>query len=160
MSAPIARTIVYIDGFNLYYRALKHTNHKWLDLVKLSMSVLPGFKIDRINYYTARVSGRLDPTSPSRQHAYLRALATLPDVAIHYGNFLASEKWAGLVQPPRFKPAVILPPGVVPKVAWGAQNRRERVGRKPGRPPCSRCFQGVFRYGRGADQRHGSLRTH
>jgi len=118
MSAPIARTIVYIDGFNLYYRALKHTNHKWLDLVKLSMSVLPGFKIDRINYYTARVSGRLDPTSPSRQHAYLRALATLPDVAIDYGNFLASEKWAGLVQPPRFKPAVTLPPGVVPKVAW------------------------------------------
>jgi len=26
------RTIVYSDGFNLYYRALKGTSHKWLDV--------------------------------------------------------------------------------------------------------------------------------
>ena len=29
------KTIIYIDGFNLYYR-LKHTPYKWLDLHKLS----------------------------------------------------------------------------------------------------------------------------
>jgi hypothetical protein len=112
------RTIVYIDGFNLYYRALKGTSHKWLDLEKLSAVVLPGHQITKIDYYTARVSGRLDPSAPARQHAYLRALSTLVSVTIHFGNFLASEKWAGLVQPPRFKPQITLPPGPVPQVAY------------------------------------------
>jgi len=26
------RTIVYVDGFNLYYGALKHSNYRWLNL--------------------------------------------------------------------------------------------------------------------------------
>jgi hypothetical protein len=34
-------TIVYVDGFNLYYRALRGTAHKWLDLIALSQAVLP-----------------------------------------------------------------------------------------------------------------------
>ena len=29
------KTIIYVDGFNLYYR-LKNTPYKWLDLQKLS----------------------------------------------------------------------------------------------------------------------------
>ena len=29
------QTIVYIDGFNLYYGAVKGTRHKWLDLEAL-----------------------------------------------------------------------------------------------------------------------------
>ena len=29
-------TNVYIDGFNLYYRALKDTPFRWLDLRKLA----------------------------------------------------------------------------------------------------------------------------
>ena len=113
------RTTVYIDGFNLYYRALKGTSHKWLDIAALSTVVLPsGHQIDRINYYTAHVSGRVDPGSPKRQHAYLRALETLPNVAIHYGNFLASREWAGLVQPPDFRPPFTLPAGAEPAVAY------------------------------------------
>ena len=113
------RTIVYIDGFNLYYRALKGTPHKWLDVSAMSKAALPAMcSVERINYYTAHVSGRTDPTAPARQHAYLRALSTLPDVAVHFGNFLVSQKWAGLVPPPRFRPAVTLPPGPVPNVAY------------------------------------------
>jgi hypothetical protein len=116
---PMARTIVYIDGFNLYYRALKGTAHKWLDIAAMSATVLPsGHQILAINYYTARVSGRVDPAAPGRQHAYLRALETLPKVAIHYGNFLASKKWAGLVQPPEFRPSFTLPIGAAPTVAY------------------------------------------
>lgn len=58
------RTIVYIDGFNLYYRALKGTPFKWLNLQSLCESVLPKhLKIDQVNYYTARVSGRINPSS-------------------------------------------------------------------------------------------------
>ena len=30
------RTRVYIDGFNLYYGAVKGTSFKWLDLVELA----------------------------------------------------------------------------------------------------------------------------
>src|SRR5271165_304286 len=37
----MARTIVYIDGFNLYYRALKGTAHKWLDIASMSAACLP-----------------------------------------------------------------------------------------------------------------------
>lgn len=42
---PYARrlvgTYVYIDGFNLYYRALKGTPYKWLDLERLCGLLLP-----------------------------------------------------------------------------------------------------------------------
>lgn len=115
----MARTIVYIDGFNLYYRALKGTAHKWLDIEAMSRAALPGTcTIERVNYYTAHISGRVDPAAPRRQHAYLRALATLPKVAIHYGNFLVTQKWAGLVQPPDFRPPLTLPAGDPPHVAY------------------------------------------
>ena len=115
----MARTIVYIDGFNLYYRALKGTPHKWLDIEAMSRAALPHTcTIERVNYYTAHISGRVDPGAPRRQHAYLRAIATLPKVAIHYGNFLVTQKWAGLVQPPEFRPVITLPPGAAPEVAY------------------------------------------
>ena len=113
------RTIVYIDGFNLYYRALRGTNHKWLDIAAMSRAVLPSScVVTRVNYYTARVSGRTKPDAPKRQHAYLRALATLPDVVVHYGNFMVHQKWAGLVQPPEFRPSFTLPPEAAPDVAY------------------------------------------
>jgi uncharacterized LabA/DUF88 family protein len=111
----MARTIVYIDGFNLYYRALKPLGHKWMNVEALSKAVLPASnQITAINYYTARVSGRVDPGAPARQHAYLRALGSLPRVAIYYGNFLTGKKWAGLVQPPDFRPVCAFPPGTAP----------------------------------------------
>ena len=113
------KTIVYIDGFNLYYRALKGTAHKWLDIVALAQAVLPDeCSLAAIKYYTAHVSGRTDPKAPARQHAYLRAIGSLPLVSIYYGNFLTQKKWAGLVQPPRFKPECDLPPGDAPQVAY------------------------------------------
>jgi hypothetical protein len=81
--------------------------------------VLPATcRITRVNYYTAPVSGRLDPTSPQRQQVYLRALRTLPLVAIHFGNFMVTKKWAGLVQPPDFRPAAPGPLGFAPIVAY------------------------------------------
>ena len=35
------RTCVYIDGFNLYYRCLKDTPYKWLDLYRMAELLLP-----------------------------------------------------------------------------------------------------------------------
>lgn len=113
------RTIVYIDGFNLYYRALKPLGHRWMNIAALAAAVLPDSnQITAINYYTARVSGRVDQAAPARQHAYLRALGSLPLVAIHYGNFLTMQKWSGLVHPPQFRPEFTLPPGASPHVAY------------------------------------------
>lgn len=95
------RTHVYVDGFNLYYRALRSRPHcRWLDLKALVTNVLPpGVVVEAIHYYTARVSSRVDADAPRKQQLYLSALDTLPEVTIHYGNFLFSEKWARLVTP-------------------------------------------------------------
>src|ERR1044072_8377668 len=95
------RTIIYIDGLNLYYRALKGTRHKWLDLEALSYASLPpNLSIAQINYYTTRVSGRIDPNGPKDQHAYLRArdqatdqnpLRSIPDKSKKVGTCSANS---------------------------------------------------------------------
>lgn len=59
---------VYVDGFNLYYGALKGTRYKWLDLDALFRKLLPTHELKRIRYFTARISGRPgNPDSPTRQ---------------------------------------------------------------------------------------------
>lgn len=106
------RTFIYIDGFNLYFRLLKaQPALKWLNLKALSAAVLsPRNQVVRVCYYTAHVSGRLDPDAPRRQKCYLDALQTVPEIAIHYGNFLITDKWAGLIHPPKTKPAMQFTP--------------------------------------------------
>jgi len=34
VKAVSTRTVIYIDGFNLYYGALRGTPYKWLDIEK------------------------------------------------------------------------------------------------------------------------------
>lgn len=82
---------VYVDGFNLYYGCLKGTPWKWLDLLSLSRALLPADTINRIRYFTARVSSTpQNPTGHQRQDLYVRALRTLPGVTIHEGHFLVT----------------------------------------------------------------------
>ena len=59
------KTFVYVDGFNLYYGAVKDTPYKWLDINKLCQLLLPNRPISRIKYFTARVGGR--PGNPNQQ---------------------------------------------------------------------------------------------
>ena len=95
------RARVYVDGFNLYYGALRGTHFKWLNPVHLATLLLPrDWEIDRVSYFTARVSGKLDPRAPARQQVYLKALATLPEVDVHYGRFLAKTAWRPLANLP------------------------------------------------------------
>lgn len=70
------RTTVYIDGFNLYYGALKGSPWKWLDLVLLFETILKRrHDVGRIKYFTARVSDTPnDPSKAMRQDIYLQAL--------------------------------------------------------------------------------------
>ena len=74
-SANLIRTNVYVDGFNLYYRALRETPCRWLDIGQLAQRLLSNHQINRIRYFTARVSNRPnDPTKARRQEVYIRAL--------------------------------------------------------------------------------------
>ena len=95
------KTYVYIDGFNLYYGSLKNSRYKWLDLKKLITNLLQEHHdIQKIKYYTARVSGRTDPNQPIRQQTYIRALKSyIEEFEVHYDHFLTQSVSAKLVQP-------------------------------------------------------------
>ena len=111
LAPNLMRTIVYVDGFNLYYRLLeKRPALKWLNIKALAERLLrPVNVVVGVRYYSARISGRLDSTSPARQQLYLEALRTVPEISIHMGTFLTSEKFAGLARPPEFRPRIDLP---------------------------------------------------
>jgi hypothetical protein len=77
-----------------------------LNIKALAERLLKPFnKIVGVRYYTARVSGRIDPGAPDRQQVYLDALRTVPEISLHMGAFLLSEKFAGLGARRNFVPA-------------------------------------------------------
>ena len=85
----MAKANVYIDGFNLYYGAVKKSPFKWLDLGALCRRMLPNDAIQSIAYFTAIVSARShDPDLPMRQQMYLRALRTIGNLKVVKGHFL------------------------------------------------------------------------
>jgi hypothetical protein len=52
------KTNVYVDGFNLYYGAVKGTPFKWLNIAALVGNIVKNADIQRIRYFTARVQAR------------------------------------------------------------------------------------------------------
>jgi hypothetical protein len=94
------RVSVYVDGFNLYYRALKDGPYKWLDIEAFTYQFLDSVqRIEKIRYFTARVSGAQDPDAPRRQQQYLDALGTIDCLEIKFGNFLTKRAKKPLVKP-------------------------------------------------------------
>ncbi len=94
------RTIVYVDGFNLYYGACSGPGRKWLDLSALSARLLPNDQIEEIAYCTANL--KKDPADldkQNRQRLYHRALQTIPNLEIHLGRFLPKTVKGKLVDP-------------------------------------------------------------
>lgn len=77
------RSIIYIDGFNLYYGAVKGTPYKWLNLERFFTLLRQDDDIQAIKYFTALIDG----SHRSNQETYLLALATLPLVHIYLGKF-------------------------------------------------------------------------
>jgi len=66
------RTIIYIDGFNFYYRAVKNTPYKWLDFKSLFGKLLSKeHVIIEIKYFTALVSGKGNPNINKLIYAHL-----------------------------------------------------------------------------------------
>jgi len=92
------KTIVYIDGYNLYYVSLRKTHYKWLDIYQLFAHQILNdpISLSQVKYYTAPVLGRMcdDSHSPQRQRQYLQALSKLyPDnVSIYQGKMIATEQ--------------------------------------------------------------------
>lgn len=85
------RAIVYIDGFNLYYGALKpNPNLKWMNPRLLVELVFPELNIHSLKYFTAHVTDRPnDPNQSQRQQTYFRALRTLTNFEIIRGHYLS-----------------------------------------------------------------------
>ena len=93
-------TNCYIDGFNLYYRALKDTPFRWLNLRRLASILFPDDEINQVSYFTALLNQRPDnPDQPARQLTYLQALGTLPGMDIYYGAFRPRIKTRRLAEP-------------------------------------------------------------
>ena len=63
-------TNVYIDGFNLYYRTLKDSPFRWLDLRTLAETLFPQDSINLVWYFhrAARRAARQPWASPAPAH--------------------------------------------------------------------------------------------
>jgi uncharacterized LabA/DUF88 family protein len=125
-------TIVYIDGFNFYYSAVKGTTNKWIDFEALSRRLVPRDEIVKIKYFTAPIKGRggTDPRAHDRQAAFLRAVQTNPLIEVHQGHFRTDPVWLPLAPGPW---ANATRPRIRPR-RWidGLQARFEpRLGRRP-----------------------------
>jgi uncharacterized LabA/DUF88 family protein len=100
MTTRLLRTYVYVDGFNVYYRALKGTGFRWLDVCLLAEHLLgPSHSVEKVRYYTAPVSGKQNRGTPHRQQIYLNALSSNPRIDIHLGSFISSVKVRELETP-------------------------------------------------------------
>jgi uncharacterized LabA/DUF88 family protein len=107
------RTVVYVDGFNLYYSILRRTNLKWLDLVALFRDHVLGAnsQLVEVRYYTAPILARMsdDPKSVQRQRIYLQALRRMyPDqLKIVEGRIAVTTPFQRLVKPIPSAPYVL-----------------------------------------------------
>ena len=92
---------VYVDGFNLYYGALKDTPLRWLNPLALASKVFPAFDCVGCKYFSAPVSAKAGSSEQAlRQSVYWRALRTIPSLEIIEGHFKVRRTWARSANPP------------------------------------------------------------
>lgn len=85
------RTIVYIDGFNLYHGIVDRgfRGYLWLDLQSFSQKLLtPKQRLVAVSYFTAR---RLNPEKEERQKLYLSALQEFCGLTPYFGIYKEKE---------------------------------------------------------------------
>ena len=83
------KTIVYIDGYNLYYGLLKGTAYKWLDLLAFARQLLPDdHEVIAVKYFTScTLTYPHDNAAVERQNVYLQALLSFAEVKVISGFF-------------------------------------------------------------------------
>lgn len=94
------KTTVYIDGYNLFYGCLKHSQDKWLDLYSLFAGVLrtqnPASELVDIKFFTADIKAKVASHGDDAmiaQQTYHRALVALyPDKINIFKGFYTLEK--------------------------------------------------------------------
>lgn len=102
------RVSFYVDGFNLYFGAIRGTPYRWLDLGAVCRHLARGEEVRHIRYFTAPVqSGPEDPDKHRRQYVYLRALGTVSGLSIHKGQFLSRRVRLPLADPPPNGPRTV-----------------------------------------------------
>ena len=90
------KTLVYIDGYNLYYGLLKGSpSSKWLNLRALASAMFKEkHEILSIKYFTARArTYPHDTAAEERQKIYLQALAAFGGVEIIEGFYSKKKAW-------------------------------------------------------------------
>lgn len=93
------KTNVYVDGFNLYYGAVRNTRYKWLNIRNMCELIFPRNEIAEIHYCTAIVKdASWDPEQSIRQQTFIRALETT-GVQVYHGSFISK-----IVAMPRANP--------------------------------------------------------
>ncbi|RZZ82372.1 NYN domain-containing protein [Pseudoxanthomonas winnipegensis] len=104
------RTAIYVDGFNFYYRALKGTPYRWVDLHALATQLIkPTNQITLIRYFTARVKPHASkPDQHVRQDAYLTAIQEhIPCLKVHEGLFYSNKTRMPLANPQPGEPKTV-----------------------------------------------------
>lgn len=92
---------LYIDGFNLYFGALKGTELRWLNPVALARNVFPSLDVIATKYFSAPVVDEVGKAGQAqRQALYWRALRSLPNLDIVEGKFRVRRLWAKSATPP------------------------------------------------------------
>lgn len=89
------RTIVYVDGFNLYYGLLKGSRNRWLSLGVFADSLAgKDFQVASIRYFTARIKPQFPGDhGKENQSRYLSALrGSEPRIKIEEGFYLESKR--------------------------------------------------------------------
>ena len=90
------RTVVYVDGFNLYFGCLKRKRrYRWLDVCALANRLCrdqdPAAKIVSVKYFTAPVKAKLSPRGDSsciaQQDYWLALKAHCSNLEIIEGQF-------------------------------------------------------------------------
>lgn len=95
------KTICYVDGYNLFYGCLKHSQDKWLDLYELLCKQIihpqtPNAEIVKIKFFTADIRAKVatrGDASQNAQQSYHRALLQkYPDTIEVIKGYYSLEK--------------------------------------------------------------------
>ena len=90
------KTLVYIDGYNLYYGLLKNSpGSKWLNLRALAAAMFKEeHDILSVKFFTARIrTYPQDIAAEERQKIYIQALAAFGGVEIVEGFYSKKKAW-------------------------------------------------------------------
>ncbi len=94
-------TIIYVDGYNLFYGCLKHSNDKWLDIKALLFDEIvyvqnPESQLFQIKFFTADIKAKVASRGQDAliaQQTYHRALEKLyPDTVKIIKGYYSLDK--------------------------------------------------------------------